>query len=164
MVKRLPAMRGTRVQSLGWEDPLEKSMATHSSILAWKIPWTEDPGRLQSMGSGRVRHNWVTSLHFSALTKYKGWYRPCSWPSRAYHPCRKTGKQIQKKDSPNGSLCATKGRGVCGSNTDPALTSCVTSSNDFTVQHLLVCEMRENNPYLLVANICYNKYLYPAQY
>ena len=50
MVKRLPAMRETQVRSLGWEDPLEKEMANHSSILAWKIPWTEEPGRLQSMG------------------------------------------------------------------------------------------------------------------
>ena len=50
LVKYLPTMRETRVQSLGWEDPLEKEMATHSSILAWKIPWTEEPGRLQSMG------------------------------------------------------------------------------------------------------------------
>ena len=48
---------GDRVQSLGWEDLLEKEMATHSSILAWKIPWTEEPGRLLSMGSQRVRHN-----------------------------------------------------------------------------------------------------------
>ena len=54
MVKRLPAMRETWVQSLGREDPLEKEMATHSSTLAWKIPWTEEPGRLQSMGSQRV--------------------------------------------------------------------------------------------------------------
>ena len=51
MVKRLPAMRETQVRFLGWEDPLEKEMATHSSILAWKIPWAEEPGRLQSMGS-----------------------------------------------------------------------------------------------------------------
>ena len=50
MVKNLPAMQETQVQSVGWEDPLEKGMATHSSILAWKIPWTEEPGRLQSMG------------------------------------------------------------------------------------------------------------------
>ena len=55
--KRLPTMRETWVRSLGQEDPLEKEMATHSSILAWKIPWTEDPGRLQSMGSQRVRHD-----------------------------------------------------------------------------------------------------------
>ena len=54
MVKRLPAMLETRDQSLGWEDPLEKEMATHSSTLAWKIPWTEEPGRLQPMGSQRV--------------------------------------------------------------------------------------------------------------
>ena len=56
-VKRLPAVRETRVQSLGWEDPLEKEIATHSSTLAWKIPWTEEPGRLQSMGSQRVGHD-----------------------------------------------------------------------------------------------------------
>ena len=57
MVKHLPAMREAQVQSLGWEDPLEMEMATHSSILAWKIPRAEDPGRLQSMGSQRVRHD-----------------------------------------------------------------------------------------------------------
>ena len=51
MVKYLPTTQETRVRSLGWEDPLEKTMATHSSTLAWKIPWTEEPGRLQSMGS-----------------------------------------------------------------------------------------------------------------
>ena len=55
-VKRLPAVRETRVQSLGWEDALEKEMATHSSTLAWKIPWTEEPDRLQSMGLQRVGH------------------------------------------------------------------------------------------------------------
>ena len=57
MVKHLPAMRETQVRFLGWEDPLEKEMATHSSVLAWKIPWTEEPGRLQSMGLQRVRHD-----------------------------------------------------------------------------------------------------------
>ena len=56
-VKHLPAMWETWVQSLGWEDLLEKKMATHSSILAWKIPWTEESGRLQSMGLQRVGHN-----------------------------------------------------------------------------------------------------------
>ena len=66
-VKHLPTMRGTRVRSLGRGDPLEGEMATHSSILAWRIPWTEDPGRLQSMGSQRVRHDWATSLHFFTL-------------------------------------------------------------------------------------------------
>ena len=57
MVKYLPAMRETQIQSLIWEDLLEKGMATHSSILAWRIPWTEEPGRLQPMGSQRVEHN-----------------------------------------------------------------------------------------------------------
>ena len=57
MVKHLPAMQETWVQFLGWEDPLEKEMATHSSTLAWKIPWIEEPGRLQSMVSQRVGHN-----------------------------------------------------------------------------------------------------------
>ena len=57
MVKRLPTMRETQVQSLGWEDPLEKEMATHSSTLVWKILWTEERGRLQSIGSQRVGHD-----------------------------------------------------------------------------------------------------------
>ena len=56
-VKHLPAMLETQVQSLGCEDPLEKEMAAHSSVLAWKIPWTEEPGGLESMGLQRVRHN-----------------------------------------------------------------------------------------------------------
>ena len=59
---RLPAMWETRVWSLGREDPLEKEMATHSSTLAWKIPWTEEPGGLHSMGSQRVQHDWAISL------------------------------------------------------------------------------------------------------
>ena len=75
MVKGLPpAMQETWVQSLGWEDPLKKEMSTHSSILAWRIPWTEEPGWLQSMGSQRVGHNQATkhinktSIHSYALT------------------------------------------------------------------------------------------------
>ena len=57
MLKNLSAVQETQVQSLGQEDPLEKAMATHSSILAWRSPWTEEPGGLQSMGSQRVRHD-----------------------------------------------------------------------------------------------------------
>ena len=57
IVKNPPAMREIWVQSLGWEDPLEEGMATHSSILAWRIPWTEEPGGLQSLGSQRVGHD-----------------------------------------------------------------------------------------------------------
>ena len=63
LVKNLPAVWETWARSLGWEDPLEKGMATDSSILAWRIPQTEAPGRLQSMGLQRVRHNWVTFTH-----------------------------------------------------------------------------------------------------
>ena len=63
-VKHLSTMQETRIQSLGWEDPLEKEMAIHSSTIAWKIPWTEEPGGLQSMGSLRVGHDWVTSLYW----------------------------------------------------------------------------------------------------
>ena len=70
-VKHLPAMQEAWVWSLGWEDPLEKEIATHSSTLAWKIPRMEKPGRLQSMGSQRVGHNW---LHFIAfILKMLSW-------------------------------------------------------------------------------------------
>ena len=62
-VKNLRAIRETQVRSLGWDDPLEKEMATHSSILAWRIPRTEEPGGLQFMGSQRVRDDWVTNTH-----------------------------------------------------------------------------------------------------
>ena len=61
MVKDPPAIQKTWIPSLGWEDPLEEGMATHSSILAWRILWTEEPGGLQSMGSQRLRHDWVTN-------------------------------------------------------------------------------------------------------
>ena len=64
--KTLPTMQDPWVRSLGWEDPLEKGMATHSSILAWRIPWTEEPVRLQTMGSKRVGHDWVT---FTFMTR-----------------------------------------------------------------------------------------------
>ena len=69
MVKNLPAMQETQVGSLGWEDPLEKGKATHSSILAWRIPWTEESGGLQSMGSQRVRCGWSDL----ALMCAEGW-------------------------------------------------------------------------------------------
>ena len=64
MVKNLPAMQETSIQSLGGEDPLEEEMATHFSILAWRILWTKEPGRLQSMGSQRVGHDKATFLSF----------------------------------------------------------------------------------------------------
>ena len=68
-LKHLPAMRDTQVWTLGREDPLEKEMATHSSTLAWRIPWTEEPGGLQSTGSQRVRHGLVTSFSLSHTVK-----------------------------------------------------------------------------------------------
>ena len=75
MVKNPPAMWETWVRSLGWEDSLQKGMATHSSIFAWRIPWTEEPGRLQFMGSQRVRHDWVTFTFIKEHLKLQtlGW-------------------------------------------------------------------------------------------
>ena len=69
-VKNLPVVQETRVWSLGREDPLEEGMATHSSVLAWRIPWTEEPGRLQSTGSQRVGHDWsdLAGTHACILT------------------------------------------------------------------------------------------------
>ena len=72
-LKHLPPVWETWVRSLGQEDPQEKEMVTHSSILAWRIPWTEEPGRLQSTGSQRVRHDWATSLHFISLHFIISW-------------------------------------------------------------------------------------------
>ena len=85
-LKHLAAMWETWVQSLGREDPLEKKMATRSSILAWKIPWTEDPGRLQFIGSQSVGHNWVSSLSFF-LSLYVA-----LWDSKTPH--RPTGERV----------------------------------------------------------------------
>ena len=77
VVKNLPANAGdirNAVWSLGWEDALEEGMATHSSILAWRIPWTEEPGRLQSMGSQKVWQDWATkhTFHFSVIQRKVG--------------------------------------------------------------------------------------------
>ena len=69
-VKNLPVMQETQVRSLGWENPLREHMATHSSILAWRIPWTEEPGGLQSLGLHRVRHDWSNWAHqFSSVAQ-----------------------------------------------------------------------------------------------
>ena len=86
-VKNLPAMHETQVQSLGQEDPVEKEMATHSSILAWKIPWTEEPGGLQSMGSQRGRSNW--GLTCSTHTFFRDNWTPVQThrpPSGVFQP------------------------------------------------------------------------------
>ena len=71
-VKNLPVMQKTRVQSLVWEDLLEKGIATHSNILAWRIPWTEEPGGLQSMESQRVGHNWATNTWLRKHSDHTG--------------------------------------------------------------------------------------------
>ena len=98
-VKRLSAMQETQVWSLGWEDPLEKEMAVHSSILAWKVPWMAEPGRLQSLGLLGVGHDWATSIsvfsfHFYALEKEMAahssiiaWKIPWTWSLVGYRPC-----------------------------------------------------------------------------
>ena len=74
MVKKLPAMQETWVRSLGWEDPLEEDRTTHSSILAWRTPWTEEPGRLQCMGLQRVRHDYsdLARTHTQLLGREEG--------------------------------------------------------------------------------------------
>ena len=79
-VKHLPTMRETHVQSLCREDLLEKDMATHSNTLAWKIPWTEEPRKLQSMGSQKVGHDWATSLSLRTWTReYVGFSSCGAW-------------------------------------------------------------------------------------
>ena len=105
MVKHLPAMQETRVQSLGWEDPLKKEMTAHFSILAWKIPWTAEPGRLQSTGSLRVStgslrvgHDWVTSL---SLFTFMHWRR--KWqPTPVLLPGKSHGQRSLVVYSPRG--------------------------------------------------------------
>ena len=72
MVKNPPSIQETWVWSLGWEDPLEEGMATHSSIFAWRIPWTEEPGGLQSMGLQRVGHSWSDLAHTHAADGHLG--------------------------------------------------------------------------------------------
>ena len=78
-VKNLPAVQETWALSLGWEDPLEKEMATHSSILAWKIPWTEEPGGLQSMGSQKSWNNWATNTSTSTHLMIIQWKWQICW-------------------------------------------------------------------------------------
>ena len=89
-VKRLPTMWETQVRSLGWEDPLEKEMATHSNTLAWKIPWTEKPGRLQSMGSQRVGHDFTFTFR-AVKTGAQTWF------TGKDHSGRKAGQDVPGK-------------------------------------------------------------------
>ena len=98
LVKNPLAMQEPWVWSLGWEDPLEKVLATHSTVLAWRIPWTEEPGGLQSMGSQRVRHDWVTEhTHIGVQREQKSlvfWKQGnilASWEIRDCHLVRNGG-------------------------------------------------------------------------
>ena len=95
--KESACMPETQVQSLAWEDPLEKEVATHSSILSWEIPWTEEPGGLQSMGSQRVRHNRVSRHHMASLWKRRG--SPDCWPQI-------TGRHVQWSPVPASPHCS----------------------------------------------------------
>ena len=78
VVKNLPAMQETWIQSLGWEEPLEKGMATHSGILTWRIPWTEEPGGVQSTGLQRVRHDSMTNT-FKHISINACYIFTCEW-------------------------------------------------------------------------------------
>ena len=79
VVKNLPAMQGTWVWSLGWEDPLQKGMTTHPSILAWKIPWTEESGGLQFLGSQKVKCNWATTTLIAPFPRNTIFHENNSW-------------------------------------------------------------------------------------
>ena len=94
MVKHLSTMRETRIRSLGWDNPLEKGMVIHSRAIPWKIPWTEEAGRLQSMGSQRVGHNWATSLSLSL--KWKGHLFGCVSSKRS---CRSSQNRLNSASS-----------------------------------------------------------------
>ena len=93
-LKHLSAMQDTWFRSLGQEDPLEKEMATHSSILAWRIPWSEEPGGLQSMGPQRFRHDWATSHHHQKSWQKGRWER-----FGGFRHCRGLGNWSWKKKS-----------------------------------------------------------------
>ena len=89
--KNLTAMQETQIQSLGWEDPLEKGMATHFNILAWRIPWTEEPSGLQSMGLQRVGYNWGTTTTYGYLILYVSFVEKVILSSTelTWHLCKK---------------------------------------------------------------------------
>ena len=113
MVKNLPAMQEAGVQSLGWEDPLEEGMATHSSILAWRIPWTEEPCGLQTKESQRVRYDWVTDIHMCHQNP---------------NLCVYVGRQVTQTDK-----YQVKGKGPCPKGELP---------NHIIMQHLLIALAR----------------------
>ena len=109
-VKCLPAMWGIRVRSLGQKDPLEKEIATHSSILAWRIPWLKEPGGLQSTGLQRVQHDWATSLSLSV--RMKPWTVPLSFlPCKDVRRCGKVVKYLSSNAGDTGDTGSIPGLG-----------------------------------------------------
>ena len=100
MVRNLPAMQETWVWFLGWKNHLEKRTATHSSILAWRMPWKEEPGGLQFMVSQRVRHNWMTKnkSKWWQECRGKGMFVQCSWIYKMVGPLWKTVWRALKKE------------------------------------------------------------------
>ena len=121
MVKNLPAMWETCVWSLSQEDPLEKGMATHSSILAWRIPWTEEPGELQSMVLQRVKHDWAPNTHYYRILRWLSLQmQNLIMASRLSASIKASGKeniwgfsihggsQNQSPELPKGQLCSLK--------------------------------------------------------
>ena len=116
-IKNLPAMWKTRVWSLGWEEPLKKEMATHSSILAWKIPWAEEPGGPQSMLSQSVRHDWETNTLLcywlggkeSACQyrkcRFSPWFGKISWMRKWQHTAVFLPGKIPWMEEPSGLGC-----------------------------------------------------------
>ena len=133
-VKRLPTMRQTRVRSVGQEVPLEKEMATHSSTLAWKIPWTEEPGRLQSMGLQRVGHDFTTSLQSSVSgSVYSHFFETdsqnCGNLCHSCVPCGSDGKESACNAGDLGSLPGL-GKSPGGGNGNPLQYSCLENPMD----------------------------------
>ena len=117
MEKNLPVtqeVQETELRSLGWEDPLEKGMASHSSILAWRSPWTEEPGGLQSVGSRRVGHNWATIISFTfipfvPLGSMAYWF--FSWP-KCFFLTKNLNTQVHLCQSSSSEVWISEWRGA----------------------------------------------------
>ena len=127
MVKSLPEMQETQVWSLGQEDPLEKGMATHCSILAWRVPWTEEPGGLQSVRSQRVRHNWATN-NFTFIRS--DIFQVVKWQKINSEQLKKKGKKkLWATGSSSNILIRHLGRSPGGGHGNPQQYSCLENPN-----------------------------------
>ena len=150
-------MQETRVWSLGQEDPLEKHMATHSSILAWRIPWTEEPGRLQSMGLQRVRHNWALSTiffhtflplmsHFTTLSIISFHFSAC--PSDEKIECIFSNTGWNQNHLLKFNTHDTYFLKICGNLLEPTLV-CWFRLLDWKIQGLTSCQLQRSLPLFL---------------